>query len=241
MEVDRQILRIEVSEVRIGERTRDLSESKVDELVSSILVSGLMNPIWVSCIRDENGRPAAYRLISGNHRLAAAKKLDWEFIDARIVECDEIEARLMEITENLHRSDLTPEEASLQRAEYARLTAVRRGDIAPDESVRNLPTLSPGRGNKGGIAQAARETGVSRRQLQRDIAIASLTEEQRASARPASGRPASQAALLRVANPPAPRAVPTPLDHLCKWWGMASEDERQRFLEHAVPERRAAA
>jgi hypothetical protein len=31
----------------------------------------------------------------------------WEFIDARIVECDDREARLMEIAENLHRAELT--------------------------------------------------------------------------------------------------------------------------------------
>jgi hypothetical protein len=47
----------------------------------------------------------------------------------------EIKAKLAEIVENLRRSDLTPEEASLQRAEYARLTAVRRGEIEPDADV----------------------------------------------------------------------------------------------------------
>jgi hypothetical protein len=49
----------------------------------------------------------------------------------------------------------------------------------------------------GGISQAARETGVSRQQLQRDIAIASIPEEVRDEARAAGVT--TQAALLKVA------------------------------------------
>jgi hypothetical protein len=77
-------------------------------------------------------------------------------------------------------------------SEYARLTAVKRGELAPDANVAQLAQRrSYAPGEEGGVAQAARETGVPRRQLQRDIAIASLTEDERASARP-EGKPASR-------------------------------------------------
>jgi hypothetical protein len=93
----------------------------------------------------------------------------------------EIKAKLAEIVENLRRSDLTPEEASLQRAEYARLSAVDRGEIEPDMSVAQLGQVTRGGGRNGsGVRQAAREIGVSQTQIRRDITIASLTEEQRA-------------------------------------------------------------
>jgi hypothetical protein len=63
----------------------------------------------------------------GAHRLAAARKFGWDTIPAYIVRMPEIDRQLWEISENLHRSELTPEEAALQRAEYARLSAVERG------------------------------------------------------------------------------------------------------------------
>src|ERR1700688_26755 len=113
--------------------------------------------------------------------------------DARIVDLTEIKAKLAEIVENLHRQDLTPEEAALQRAEYARLSAVERGEIEPDASVTQLVSVTRGGGQNGekagGIRAAADVLGVNREQLRRDIAIASLTPEQRASARPTNGRP----------------------------------------------------
>jgi hypothetical protein len=90
-----------------------------------------------------------------------------------------------EIVENLHRQDLTPEEAALQRAEYARLSAVERGEIPPEAPIGELrQSHTPGVAHtEGGVAQTARELGVPRTTLQQDIAIASLTPEQRASAR----------------------------------------------------------
>jgi uncharacterized ParB-like nuclease family protein len=194
MELDREISRIEVSEVEIGDRTRSLNEAKVDELVSSILVSGLMNPIWVSCVRDEDGRPVGYRLISGNHRLAAAKKLDWEFIDARIVDCDEREARLMEISENLHRAELTVGERADQIAEWIRLTQpAQLGPAVLSDGRSSGPQHAP-----SGINAATRELGITRQEGQRAVRIASIAPEARAAAREA-GLDDDQSALLRVA------------------------------------------
>jgi hypothetical protein len=66
------------------------------------------------------------------------------------------------------------------------LDAVRRGDLGEDEELTELLSISPGRGNTGGIRAAAAALGVANTTLQRDIAIASLTPEQRASARPNS-------------------------------------------------------
>jgi len=193
MELDREISRIEVSEVEIGDRTRSLNEAKVDELVSSILVSGLMNPIWVSCVRDEDGRPVGYRLISGNHRLAAAKKLDWEFIDARIVDCDEREARLMEISENLHRAELTVGERADQIAEWISLTTP-----TPSEVSTQVVSNPQGGRPEGGVRAAARELGVNREEARRAVRIASIAPEAREAAREA-GLDDDQSALLRVA------------------------------------------
>jgi hypothetical protein len=76
--------------------------------------------------------------------------------------------------ENLHRQDLTPEEAALQRAEYARLSAVERGEIPPDAELSQLGSISPGRGNTGGIRASGLALGIPNTTLQRDIIIAGL-------------------------------------------------------------------
>jgi ParB family transcriptional regulator, chromosome partitioning protein len=203
MEFYKEISSVEIHLIDIVGRRREPDQDKVGELAESISSNGLLNPIWVSCVRNENKETVRYRLIAGLHRVEAVKKLKQEWIDARICDCSDIEARLAEITENLHRADLTPEDAALQRAEYARLTAVKRGELDPDEPVSQLATVTRGGGrdgeNAGGIRATARELGVSNDTLRRDIAIASLTEDERASARP-EGKPASQAALLRVVD-----------------------------------------
>lgn len=190
-----------VNDVEIPPRLRRLNESAVDDLAESMASYGLMNPIWVSPVRDAAGRVIGHRLIAGRHRLAAAAKLGWRAIDGRIVECSETRARMMEIIENLHRAELTAEERAMQRAEYARLLAVDRGELTEDAEVSQLATLPlGGAGATGGVRQAARELGVSNDGLRRAIAIASIAPEVREAAREAGVT--TQSGLLRVAAAP---------------------------------------
>ena len=72
-------------------------------LAESMAAHGLINPITVR---------TDLTLVSGYHRLAAAKLLGWTQIDARIADVDEVDAELMEIAENLARHDLTVWEQS---------------------------------------------------------------------------------------------------------------------------------
>ena len=65
------------------------------------------NPLRPEC-PDER-----YVLVTGAHRLAAARLLGWEQIECFKVDCDELDAELWEIAENLHRAELT----ALQRDE----------------------------------------------------------------------------------------------------------------------------
>lgn len=73
----------------------------VETLAGSIQRLGLHTPITVRPI----GRTAdlfdshMYQVITGRHRLAAARKLGWTRIDAVILDCDKTEVRLWEIAE----------------------------------------------------------------------------------------------------------------------------------------------
>lgn len=75
-----------------------------EELVSSIKEKGVLMPILV---RDL-GTGAAYEVVAGNRRLRAAKQLGLEYISAKIVEMNDIEAREAQIVENLQRQDVHP-------------------------------------------------------------------------------------------------------------------------------------
>jgi hypothetical protein len=186
-----------LSRITVRPGRRPIDQEAVENLVKDMGgPRGLMHRI----VLNKGGDSEARVLVEGGHRLEAARQRKWVTIPAYVIDLPEIDAKLWEIAENLIRSELTVEEAALQRAEYARLTAVKRGEIAPDAGVSQLGSPpTPGRQSQaGGIRQAARETGVSQTQIRRDIAIASIPQEIRDEAR-AAGLDDNQSALLKVA------------------------------------------
>lgn len=94
-------MKLNINEIKIKEGRRELSSAGIDKLVESMAAVGLLNPITV----DEN-----YTLIAGNHRLEAAKRLDWTEIECSIGKLDGLQAELAEIDENFVRVPLTPME-----------------------------------------------------------------------------------------------------------------------------------
>jgi hypothetical protein len=87
---------------------REVEEDKVDALVESISRGGLAQPILV---RRFPGKPGAYdecfSLVCGAHRLAAVHRLGWDTIPCMIIECDEPQAKLLMIDENIVRHGYT--------------------------------------------------------------------------------------------------------------------------------------
>lgn len=88
---------IPVTSVKVGERMRQLDETKVLELMTSYESIGVINPISV----DED-----MTLIAGAHRLEAAKNLGWETIEAKVFNEEDLQRELIEIDENLIRNEL---------------------------------------------------------------------------------------------------------------------------------------
>jgi hypothetical protein len=192
MEFYREISSVEIPLIDVVGRRRDPDHGKIGELAESISINGLLNPIWVSCVRNENNETVRYRLIAGLHRVAAVKRLRQDRIDARVCDCTEIEARLAEITENLHRTELTALERSEHVAEWIRLTE------ASQVSAQVDPKPQGGR-PEGGVNAAARELGVERKQAHRAVKIDGLTDEAKEAAR-AAGLADNQSALLKIAS-----------------------------------------
>ena len=152
---------MKLSEITIPEGRRDIDYVKVSEIAESIKIVGLINPITIG--KDN-------KLIAGAHRLEACKHLGFNEIDCIVLDCDELQAELAEIDENLIRNDLD----AISIGELA----IRRDEIL--EALGLRAKAGQGRPSKNGAISAplkttadiAKEAGVSERSLQENKQLA---------------------------------------------------------------------
>ncbi len=196
--LDGRPTKIPIDQICVGLRLRSLDQETVRVLAESMKALGLKTPITVR--RTITG----YELVTGLHRLEAARQLGWQEISAIIILGDERDAKLWEISENLHRADLTVLERDEHIAEWVRLTEDKLGQVGP---------LSSGRGHEGGVRKAARELPIPgkteearRHNARRAVKIGDLTEDAKAAAR-VHGIDDNQTKLLQVAAEPPERQV----------------------------------
>lgn len=143
-----KICKLKINAIKVGSTRRDLDYHVVNELAKSILEVGLISPIVV----DQNKK-----LIAGNHRLHAFKQLakstkKYTLIPAFVVTSSKLSSELMELEENLIRSELTP----LQKA----VQLYRRQQIY--DQLNNSEAFS---------AFMSRKVGESQRSIQRYLFV----------------------------------------------------------------------
>jgi ParB family transcriptional regulator, chromosome partitioning protein len=185
-----------LDEIIVPPNRRAIDKDTVRVIADSIKRIGLQQPISV--------RPAGnkqYLLVTGAHRLEAVRSLGSHMILSSIVKFNEIDARLWEISENLHRADLSKLERSEQIAEWATLTE-SKADVS-----RQVDAKPSGGGRpEGGVRAASRELGISEPEVRRSNKIASIAPEAKQASIDA-GLDDNQSALLRVAAAPAEKQV----------------------------------
>jgi ParB family chromosome partitioning protein len=103
----------------------NFDQTKIDELASSIIENGLLQPI--SVIRAENGR---YKLIAGERRLRAFQKLNLIEIPALINSFDEAKGAVLSLIENIQREDLSPIEEARSFQNLIELQKITQGQLA---------------------------------------------------------------------------------------------------------------
>lgn len=131
------------------------SEFKLTELANSIKENGLLSPIIVCPIKDDEGK---YRIIAGHNRVEACRKIGMTSIPSVVKDVDENRAKLMMADTNLcQRTELLPSE---------RAYAYR----AQQEALQAL-------GSKRATAEIADNYDEDRRTIQRYIACARLCPE----------------------------------------------------------------
>ncbi|WMT88666.1 ParB N-terminal domain-containing protein [Pelagibacterium sp. 26DY04] len=186
--------------VPVGRRAVD--GSRAEELAKSISEVGLLSPVIVArrdgIEVDGDILDNVPVLVAGAHRIEAMKALGHTFIRCQEIDADEIDAELIEISENLHRAELTALQRSEQIARWIELTTARReaGEIS------RQPDAKPGR-PEGGVRAAARELGLSEPDARRAVKVAGLSAEAKAAAVDA-GLDNNRTALLAAAKEPEP-------------------------------------
>jgi ParB-like chromosome segregation protein Spo0J len=178
---------LRLANIEIPSIARPYNATAVVDLSRSIALIGLQS---APTVVEREGR---YVLVAGRNRIEALRLLGVESVLVRLVDMDDIDARLWSISENLHRAELTVLQRSQQVAEYAELAKQKRS-----EGISGQVAQKVGR-PESGDSQAARDLGVSREEIRRAQTIAALPEATLAAAEDL-GLDDNQAALLTAAR-----------------------------------------
>lgn len=191
---------IKISDIKVRGQRRSLNAAKVDELVESISLQGLRTPItvWATHQWGKEHR-SELRLIAGLHRLEAMMKLGFKTIPCVVIKGDPQHVRLWEISENLHRADLTALEYDEHVADWVDL-------IEDHEAIsrQNVEQRALGR-PMGRISKAAHDLPVDgktvkakRKNIERALKVANIDVEAKKVAKKA-GLDQNRTALLKIA------------------------------------------
>lgn len=180
-EEDTTEIRIDEIDAFNGHPFKVLDDEKMDDLVKSIKLNGILTPVLVRPQPD--GR---YEMISGHRRLHAATIAGLEAIPAIIRELDDDDATIIMVEANLQREEILPSEKAF--AYRMRYEVVKRKAGRPGKGgkVLNGRTVTKAEKNASQVEtnfcvrsdfELAEELGESRAQLQRYIRLTELIPE----------------------------------------------------------------
>ena len=136
-------------------------DAEMDQLVHSILTQGLLTPISVRPIENNE-----YEVISGHRRLHACKKAGIETVPALITDMNRDAATIALVDSNLHREKILPSEKAF--AYKMKLEAMnrqgQRTDLTSAQVGRKLETAEI----------IGEQSGESRNQVRRYIRLTNL-------------------------------------------------------------------
>lgn len=172
-----EIRTIPLDRVRTTGRLRPVDADWAGLLKDRIEAEGLRQAVAVRA-PDAEGN---YQLIFGGHRVAACRMLKWESIPATVHEVSELQAKLMEIEENLIRAELSPLDRAVFLSEH-QATYLALYPEAKHGGKRAKKGAEPSR-QVGDLPMAARfgvvakeKFGLSERTVQRAVALANALD-----------------------------------------------------------------
>jgi ParB family transcriptional regulator, chromosome partitioning protein len=120
---------IPISQIHVPPRLREVEEDHAKAIALSMKAHGLINPITVRYAPAKSKGATPYILVAGAHRLQGGTILGWTEIEAAIIDADQSEAQLVEITENLFRNELSALDRAVFVASYKDLWEQVHGPI----------------------------------------------------------------------------------------------------------------
>ncbi|WP_102226894.1 ParB/RepB/Spo0J family partition protein [Acidimangrovimonas sediminis] len=202
---------LKIDEVAVADviergRLRPVSEAAVESLVASIGELGVMkDPIHVRKLKD-----GKLVLIAGGHRLAAARRLGWERIAAKVwTNVTDDWARLMEVDDNIAGAELNALDTAIflatRKEVYERLHPETKAGVAGGRarqgSANDIVSFA---------AATAEKFALSRRQVERLVAAGAKLDPKDRSLLRAAKRPVTLKDLTeisKIGQPPERYAV----------------------------------
>ena len=146
-----------------GHPFKVVDNEEMDQLVWSILTQGLLTPLVVRPLDNDE-----YEEISGHRRLHACKKAGIEKIPALIYAIDRDAAAIALVDSNLHRESILPSEKAF--AYKMKMDALNRQGKRTDLTSRQV-------GEKWSVTQLSEAGNDSERQIHRYIRLTHLLPE----------------------------------------------------------------
>lgn len=170
-----EIQLINISDIHVPERLREVDEEAAINISASIVEHGLIQPITVR--KTPNGK-GKFTLVAGAHRLRAVEICEDHQIEALVTKADADEAILLEITENLFRNDLTKMDRAIFVQSYRDVWEKKHGEIkrGGDQTVNMtvcLTDIVSEEAKQGFAATCAERMGLSVSAVERASRIAS--------------------------------------------------------------------
>lgn len=113
-----EVTELDVEQIDVSERLRPVSDAAVDALIASIEELGVIkDEVLVRKVRHKGGK---LKLIAGGHRVEACRRLSRK-VPAKVFDCTDDWARLMEVDDNLAGAELTALDTAVFLAERKRV------------------------------------------------------------------------------------------------------------------------
>ena len=218
-----EIVHIAVDEIQIRGKRRALNEEKVRAIAASMDLIGLQTPLTVRMQKKQ------VVLVTGWHRLSAAKRLGWDSIPCVVLIRDKTETRIWQIVENLYRAELTV----LERAEHIEELRIPVRNVIEEGQVAPPGGHQP---KEFGIKKTAKRLGLTKEEVRRSKAIAGILPTAKAKLRKL-GLDDNQRALLEIAQASTPKAQLRAVKNIVK----RKRAARDRNAATAITDKKTAA
>lgn len=189
------VMQIAIEKIDIPRGYPAADPRTVSNIATSFGGIGQRTPITIRHVKGEG-----WILVAGRNRLAAAKKLGWKRI-ACVADNNPTTANIWHLVENFHRKDMPAAEKATVVVELATLfKQLEESETEKGVATRHLFGKKLGRGQKGGISEAARKIGVPRSTVTESLKIDSILPEVKAAAK--ESNVTSRDDLLKIARAP---------------------------------------